>query len=60
MIQKEIATLLRRSQKDFFAADFSSKALFCTHYVGNVIYHNFSHGDVSYRFNGKNVSVMLE
>ena len=32
----------------------------CTHYDGNVIYHKFSHGDISYRFNGKNVKVMLE
>ena len=35
-------------------------ALFCTHYVGNVIYHKFSHGDVSYRFNGENINVKLE
>ena len=51
--------------KDYFAADVgrskclhatSSNALFCTHYVGNVICHKFAHGDVSYRFNGKNVT----
>ena len=28
--------------------------------VGNVIYHRFSHGAVSYTLNGENVSVMLE
>ena len=27
------------------------------HNVGNVIYHKFWHGDVSYRFNGKNINV---
>ena len=35
-------------------------ALFCTHYIGNVIYHKFSHDDVFYRFNGENVNVMIE
>ena len=34
--------------------------LFCTHYVGNMIYHKFSHNDVTYRFNGKTVKGMLE
>ena len=28
--------------------------------VGNVIYHKFSHGAVSYTLNGDNVNVMLE
>ena len=28
--------------------------------VGNVIYHKFSHGAVSYTLNGENVNVMLE
>ena len=37
-----------------------SSKLFCMHYVGNVIYHKFSHCDVSYKFNGENVDVMLE
>ena len=69
MIQKGNAMLLRRFPKDYFAADVdrskcshatSSKALFCVHYVGNVIYYKFSHNDVSYRFNGENVNVMLE
>ena len=69
MIQNRNATLLQRFPKDYFAADVdrskclyatSSNALFCTHYVGNVIYHKFSHGDVSYRFSGKNVNVVLE
>ena len=54
--------------KDYFAEDVdrskcliatSSKALFCTH-LGNVIYHKFSQGDVSYWFNVENVNVMLE
>ena len=27
---------------------------------GNVIYHEFSHGDVSYRSGGENVYIMLE
>ena len=58
--------------QDYFAADVdrskclhvtSSIWLICTHYVhdvSNVIYHKFPHGDVYYRFNGKNVNVMLE
>ena len=55
--------------KDYFAADVdrskcllatSSNAFFCTHYVGNMIYHKFSHDDISYRINGENVYVMLE
>ena len=28
--------------------------------VGNVIYHKFSHGAVSYTLNGENVNFMLE
>ena len=69
MIQKGNATLLRCFPKDYFAADVdrrkclhttSSNALFWTQYIGNMIYHKFSHGDVSYRFNGKNVNVMLK
>ena len=69
MIQKRNATLLQRFPKHYFAADVdrskclhatSANALFCTHYVGNVIYHKFSHGDVSYRFRRINVNVMLE
>ena len=69
MIQKGNVTLLQRLPKDYFAADVdrnkylhvtSSNELFCTHYVGNVICHKISHGDVSYRFNGKTVNVMLE
>ena len=69
MIQKGNTTLLQRFPKDYFAADAdrskylhttSSNALFCMHYVGNVIYHKFSHDDVSYRFNGKKFNAMLE
>ena len=69
MIQDGNATLLQRFPKDHFTADVdrskclhatSSNALFCTHYVGNVIYQSFSHDDVSYRFNGENVNGMLE
>ena len=69
LIQEGNETLLRHFPKDFFAADIdrskclhamSSNALFCTHYIGNMIYHKFSHDDVSYRFNGENVNVMLE
>ena len=69
MIQKGNAMLLRCFPKDYFAADVnkskcshatSSKALFYVHYVGNVIYHKVSHSDVSYRFDGENVNVMLE
>ena len=67
MIQKGNVTLLQRLPNDLFAADVdkkclhatSSNALFCTHYVGNVIYHKFSHDDVSYRNNGENVKVMV-
>ena len=63
------ATLMQRFPKDYFAVNVdrskclhatTSNALFCTHYVGNVIYHKISLGDVSYRFNGKNVNLMLE
>ena len=69
MIQKGNVTLLQRFPKDYFTADVdrseclyatSSNALFCTHYVGNVIYHKLSHGDVCYRFNGKSVTIILE
>ena len=54
---------------DYFTADVdrskclhatSSKTLFSTHCVGNVIYHKFSHGYVFCRFNRKNVNAMLE
>ena len=61
---------MQRFPKDYFAADVdrnkyshaisSPNTLFCTHYVGNVIYHKFSQGDVSYMFNGKNFNVTLE
>ena len=66
MMQKGNTTLLQRFPKDYFAADVdrskrlhatSSNELFCMHYVGNVIYHTFSHGDVFYRFNGENVRI---
>ena len=69
MIQKGNTTLLQCFPKDYFAADAdrskclhmtSSNALLWMHYVGNVIYHKFSHDDVSYKFNGKNVNAMLE
>ena len=69
VIRKGNVTLLKRFVKDYFAADVdrseclhatSSSALFCKHYVGNVIYHKFSHSDVFYRFNWKIVNVMLE
>ena len=69
MIQKGNATLLQRFLKDYFAADAdrskclhatSSHELFRTHLFGNVIYHSFSHDNVSYRINGQNVNVMLE
>ena len=56
MTQKRKTTLLRRFPKDHFAADVEIS----THYIGNVIDHKFSHSDVSYGFNRKNVSVMLE
>ena len=61
--------MLQLFPKDKFAAEVdrskcshatSSNMLFCTHYVGNVIYHEFAHSDVSYGFNGKNVNIMLE
>ena len=67
-IQKDNVTLLQCFPKDYFAGNMhwskcflatSSKALFCMQYVGNLIYHKFSHGDTSYMFNGENV-VMLE
>ena len=55
--------------KSYFASDVnsskclhatSSNALLCMHYVDDVIYHIFSHGDVSDRFCGENFNVMLE
>ena len=69
MIQKENATLMQHFRKNCFAADVdrskclhatSPNAHFCTHYVGDLIFHKFSHSDVSYSFNGKNVNVVLE
>ena len=69
MKQKGNATLLQRLPMDYFAADVdrskclhatSSNEPFCKHYVGNVIYHNFSHDDVSYRVSGENINGMLE
>ena len=69
MIQKGNVTLLPRLPKDYFAGDIdrrkclhatSSNTLFWMHYVGNVICHEFSDGDISYRINGENVNVMLE
>ena len=62
MIQKGNMALLRCVPKDYLTADIdrskclhamSSNALFCTPDVGNVIYHKFSHGDVSYSFKEK-------
>ena len=59
MIQKGNATLFWAFPKDFLAADVdrsiylhvtSSNALFCMHYVGNMIYHKFLHSDISYMF----------
>ena len=69
MIQKGNTTLLHGFPKDYFTTDAdrskcsyatSSNMLFCTHYIGNVIYHKFSHHDVSYRFNGDNINAVLE
>ena len=69
MIQIENATLLQRFAKDYFAAyidrskcfhSTSLNVLFCTNYVGNVIYRKFCYGGVSYKFDGENVNVMLE
>ena len=69
MIQKGNVTLLRCFPKYYFAADIdrskclhatSSKVPICMHYVGNMIYCKFSHGDVFYRLNGKLVNIMLE
>ena len=69
MTQKGNTTILQRLTKDYFAADIdrskclhamSWNVLFCTHYVGNVIFHEFLNDDVSYRVNGENISIMLE
>ena len=69
MIQKGNTTLLHGFPEDYFAVDAdrskclhvtSSNALFCTHYIGNVICHKVSHDDFSYRFNGENLKAMLE
>ena len=64
MIQKKTTTVLQRFPNDYFAAgvgtcDVIKRALFA-HYVGNIIYHKFSYGDVSCRLNGENVNAMLE
>ena len=32
----------------------------CTHWVGNMVYHNVHMMAFDYRINGKNVNVMLE
>ena len=69
MIQIGNVTLLQSFPKDYFAAEVdrseclhvtSSNTLFCTHYIGNVFYHKFSYGEVSYRFSGRNFNVMLK
>lgn len=36
------------------------RARMCTSGVGNVIYHNFSHGAAFYKLSGKYVNVVLE
>ena len=68
MIQKGSATLLQCFPKAYFAADVdrskclyvtSSNMLFYMHYIGNVICHKFSPGDVSYRFNAKKLTSCL-
>ena len=59
MIQKGNVILQQGYPRDYFAADIdrskclhvhvtSSNTLLCMHYVGNMIYHKFSHSDVSY------------
>ena len=67
MIRKGNTTLLHGFPKDYFAVDAdrsnclhatSSNALFYSHFVGNVIYHKFSHDDVCYWFSWKNVNAM--
>ena len=30
------------------------------YFVGNMIYHKVSHGDISYRFNGENINIVSE
>ena len=69
MIQKVNGTLLQCFLNIYLAADIdrnqclrltSSNSRMCSHYVGNVIYHKFSYGAVSYRFNWENVNAMLE
>ena len=53
-------TILQRMSTEVNVYIRGHQALFCTHYIGNIIYHRFSHSDVSYRFNGKTVNVLLE
>ena len=71
MIQKRSTRLLQHFPKDYFVADVdrskclhamssNALALFCTHYVDNVIYRKFTHDDVTYRVNRENVNVMLD
>ena len=74
MIQKGNVILQQCYPSDFFAADIerskclqvtSSNTLLCMHYVGSMIYHKFSHSDVSYEGtniepNGGNANIILE
>ena len=67
MIKKRKLTLMQLSTMDSFLADVNvymrrhKSALFRTQFrLKTVNYHLFSHGDVSYRFNGKNDNIVLE
>ena len=52
-------TLQQTSTEEMFTC-YVIKCAFCTNYIGNMIYHKFLHGDISYRFKRKNVNVMLD
>lgn len=66
MIEKENLRFYQRFLKDYFAADVDGRtclhvtsvnALFCMHYI-HCDLSSLIHGDMSYRFNGKNVAML--
>ena len=59
MIKKRKLTLMQRSTMDSFSADVNVNMR--RHKISLAVnYRLYSHGDVSYRFNGKNDNVVLE
>ena len=65
MIKKRKLTLMQRSTMDSFSGrnclHVTSQKRVLSHAISLAVnYRLFSHGDVSYRFNGKNDNVVLE